>query len=323
MDRETGNGADTDSEAKTPAGGSAASAETQRRLPAGPGRAATDPDARAEAGLPDDGSAEAITQPITGGPATGRLKADGAGHQGRSQDAQAQDAQAHDTQAHDAGAGSAVLRDAGTHEDDGPPSAPGTVPQPPPGGPAEPGRTPESRTPATRTPPTRTPPTGTPATGSPVTRAPDRRSPARLTPARRVLVKAGDQRLAGPARTEQAGATRRSQTSRWEHPPRRLVPVLRPIFPGLATDPRLPMWIARALTATAVGVAVMIWQNWRLGLTAAAAVIILDIIYRSKTTSVIPAAVRVTSAQRRQPAPPGAAAGQGLHRAERACHTGQ
>ena len=83
------------------------------------------------------------------------------------------------------------------------------------------------------------------------------------------------------------------------------------------------MWIARALTATAVGVAVMIWQNWRLGLTAAAAVIILDIIYRSKTTSVIPAAVRVTSAQRRKPAPPGAAAGQGLHRAERACHTRQ
>ena len=53
------------------------------------------------------------------------------------------------------------------------------------------------------------------------------------------------------------------------------------------------------LTATAAGVAVTIWQDWRLGLTAAAAVVILDIIYRSRTTSVIPAAVRVTSAQRR------------------------
>ncbi len=83
------------------------------------------------------------------------------------------------------------------------------------------------------------------------------------------------------------------------------------------------MWIARALTATAVGVAVMIWQNWRLGLTAAAAVIILDIIYRSRTTSVIPAAVRVTSAQRRSRRRLALLQGQGLHRAERACHTGQ
>ncbi len=126
-----------------------------------------------------------------------------------------------------------------------------------------------------------------------------RTTPADLTPARRALVRAGDQRLARPAKKELAGTARRSQTSRWEQPPRRLVPVLRPIFPGLATDPRLPIWIARALAATAVGVAVTIWQNWRLGLTAAAAVTILDIIYRSRTTSVIPAAVRVTSAQRR------------------------
>ena len=126
-----------------------------------------------------------------------------------------------------------------------------------------------------------------------------RTTPADLTPARRALVRAGDQRLARPAKKELAGTASRSQTSRWEQPPRRLVPVLRPIFPGLATDPRLPIWIARALAATAVGVAVTIWQNWRLGLTAAAAVTILDIIYRSRTTSVIPAAVRVTSAQRR------------------------
>jgi hypothetical protein len=47
------------------------------------------------------------------------------------------------------------------------------------------------------------------------------------------------------------------------------------------------------------GVAVTIWQDWRLGLTAAALVAIADTVYRSKTMAVIPAAARVTSAQRR------------------------
>ena len=70
-------------------------------------------------------------------------------------------------------------------------------------------------------------------------------------------------------------------------------------MPGLASDPRLPIWIGRGLAAIAVGVAVMIWQDWRFGLTAAAVVAIADIIYRSRTTSVIPASVRVSSAQRR------------------------
>jgi hypothetical protein len=65
------------------------------------------------------------------------------------------------------------------------------------------------------------------------------------------------------------------------------------------SDPRLPIWIIRALLALAAGVGVTIWQGWRLGLTAAAVVAILDTVYRSRTTSVIPAAVRVTSAQRR------------------------
>ena len=204
MDRETGNGADTGSEAKTHAGGSAASAETQRRLPAGPGPAATDPGDRTEAGLPDDGSGEAITQPIAGAPATGKVKAAGGGRQGRSQDAEAQEAEAQDTEAQHTEAEPAGLRAAGTHEDDGPPAAPGIVPHATSADPTEPGRTPASRTPATRplatgSPATGTPATGTPATGSPPTRAPARRSPARLTQARRVLVKAGDQRLAGPA----------------------------------------------------------------------------------------------------------------------------
>ena len=51
--------------------------------------------------------------------------------------------------------------------------------------------------------------------------------------------------------------------------------------------------------AAVAGIAVGIWQDWRLGVTAAAVVAIADTIYRSRTTSVIPAAVRVTSAQRR------------------------
>jgi hypothetical protein len=70
-------------------------------------------------------------------------------------------------------------------------------------------------------------------------------------------------------------------------------------FQGLAADPRLPIWITRGLVAIAAAAAATMWQDWRLGLTAAALVIVVDIIYRSRTTSVIPAAVRVTSAQRR------------------------
>ena len=61
----------------------------------------------------------------------------------------------------------------------------------------------------------------------------------------------------------------------------------------------MPIWIRRAVLAAAAGVVVGIWLDWRVGLTAAAAVAILDTVHRSRTTAVIPAAVRVTSAQRR------------------------
>jgi hypothetical protein len=77
------------------------------------------------------------------------------------------------------------------------------------------------------------------------------------------------------------------------------VPTARPILGILAGDPRLPVWIGRAAVAAAVAIGVTVWQGWRLGLTAAAFIAIADTIYRSKTTSVIPAAIRVTSAQRR------------------------
>ncbi len=73
----------------------------------------------------------------------------------------------------------------------------------------------------------------------------------------------------------------------------------RPPLPHLGTDPRVPIWIGRAVAAAAAGAAAAIWAGWRLGVTAAALVAIADIIYRSRTTAVIPAAARVTSAQRR------------------------
>jgi hypothetical protein len=68
---------------------------------------------------------------------------------------------------------------------------------------------------------------------------------------------------------------------------------------GLAADPRLPMWIRRAVISAVVGIIILIWLDWRWGLTAAAVVAIVDTIYWSKMMSLIPAAVRVTSAQRR------------------------
>jgi nuclease-like protein len=80
---------------------------------------------------------------------------------------------------------------------------------------------------------------------------------------------------------------------------RGLVRAPRPILGALAGDPRLPIWIGRAAMAAVVGIAVLVWQGWRLALTAAALVAIIDTIYRSRTTSVVPAGIRVTSAQRR------------------------
>ncbi len=98
----------------------------------------------------------------------------------------------------------------------------------------------------------------------------------------------------GPAVPAERHASGRDKAARGV-----LVPAPRPILGGLADDPRLPFWIARAVMALVAGIAVTIWQGWRFGLTAAAVVAIADTIYRSRTTSVIPAAVRVTSAQRR------------------------
>jgi hypothetical protein len=68
---------------------------------------------------------------------------------------------------------------------------------------------------------------------------------------------------------------------------------------GLAADPRLPVWTRRAAVSLLVLLIFWLWQNWRVGVTAAALVAIADTIYQSKTMSLIPAAARAHSAQRR------------------------
>jgi hypothetical protein len=73
----------------------------------------------------------------------------------------------------------------------------------------------------------------------------------------------------------------------------------RAVEAGPAADPRLPIWIRRAVGSLVVGLVVLAWQDWRWGVTAAAFVAIADTLYRSKTMSLIPAAARVSSAQRR------------------------
>ena len=92
----------------------------------------------------------------------------------------------------------------------------------------------------------------------------------------------------GPASPAEASAAGGGQAAR------SLVPAPRPLLGGLTGDPRLPLWIGRAVLAAAAGVAVMIWQGWRLGVTAAALVAIADTVYRSRIAS-----VQVTTAQRR------------------------
>jgi hypothetical protein len=73
----------------------------------------------------------------------------------------------------------------------------------------------------------------------------------------------------------------------------------RAIMAGLAADPRLPIWIRRAIISLAVALLVTLWKGWRVGLTAAAVYAICDTVYHSKTVALIPAAARVSSAQRK------------------------
>lgn len=73
----------------------------------------------------------------------------------------------------------------------------------------------------------------------------------------------------------------------------------RAVVAGLAADPRLPIWIRRAVLTTLVFLPFYFWQGWRLAVSLAALTAIVDTIYQARTMALIPAAARVSSAQRR------------------------
>ncbi|MGE5135273.1 MAG: NERD domain-containing protein [Gemmatimonadota bacterium] len=71
------------------------------------------------------------------------------------------------------------------------------------------------------------------------------------------------------------------------------------VLSRIAADPRITWWVTRALISVVAGVAVTLAAGWRLGITAAAVVAIADTVFRARTSAMIPAPARVTSAQRR------------------------
>ncbi len=98
-------------------------------------------------------------------------------------------------------------------------------------------------------------------------------------------------RDAVPARDSTSGGSGGSSAS---------LPLIgRPLVnPRLAADPRARVWITRIVIAAAVYLGFMLGLGWRYAVSATAIYVIGDVVYRSKTTNVIPASVRVTSAQR-------------------------
>lgn len=73
----------------------------------------------------------------------------------------------------------------------------------------------------------------------------------------------------------------------------------RAIAAGLAADPRLPVWIRRGIVAAIIFLPFFLWRGWRLAVTLAALTAIVDTIYQARMMALIPAAARVSSAQRR------------------------
>ncbi|HEY3903139.1 MAG TPA: nuclease-related domain-containing protein [Streptosporangiaceae bacterium] len=70
------------------------------------------------------------------------------------------------------------------------------------------------------------------------------------------------------------------------------------INPHLRKDPRLKVWLSRIVIAFLIYFIISMWKDWRYGISALAIYLTIDLIYRSKTTVITPASVRVTSAQR-------------------------
>ena len=149
--------------------------------------------------------------------------------------------------------------------------------------------------PAAETPVAETPVAETPAAEVPVTEAPPTK--ASLTKAPPTEAAASGIEPAGPppARQRSGLAGNRALASELNSRPLTSRPL---INPHLRSDPRLRIWITRLVVALVILTGFAIGLNWRVGLTAAIIYIAADSILRSRTTSVVPPGVRVTSAQR-------------------------
>ncbi len=177
---------------------------------------------------------------------------------------------------------------------DVPPRAEGAPPRAenvPPGGPEPDDTEPDETEPDDAEPDETEPSAAAAARVTTASRATARTPPAAHTPP--------TARTPPAARTSPAGATRSAASAR----PARRQPVYplvsRPLVnPRLRADPRFRVWVVRTVVALVVFIGFSIGLGWRYGLTAAAIYAAADAIYRSKTTAVVPAAVRVTSAQR-------------------------
>jgi hypothetical protein len=131
----------------------------------------------------------------------------------------------------------------------------------------------------------------TPMTGAPTTQAP--MAGAQMPEARPASMEPADPQPSGWQRYRPAGNRALANT------PNSRPLMSRPLInPHLRSDPRLRVWITRLVVALAVFAGFAIGLSWRVGLTAAIIFIAADSLLRSKTTSAVPAGVRVTSAQR-------------------------
>ena len=82
--------------------------------------------------------------------------------------------------------------------------------------------------------------------------------------------------------------------------PRRATELIsRPIVSARrSADPRVRIWVARSAIAVVLYLGFMLWLDWRIALTIAVVFAAADTVFRSKTTAIVPPAVRVTAAQR-------------------------
>lgn len=87
-------------------------------------------------------------------------------------------------------------------------------------------------------------------------------------------------------------------TGTGHYPAQRMATYGRRMAARAAADPRLPVWLRRA-AACAAGAIVALWLAWWAGLALAALIMVVDGLFTSRTSAVIPATVRVGSAQRK------------------------